>query len=164
MAAGFDFERDGIFALDIDTHNIGWASLRGSHHLTGTGRMRRDPFDKFLLMYSHWLRDLIQDHQPAVIAIEAPFVGHAAAAASLYQIHGVTKLVLASYRGVYDYVHNKTWKADICGDGNIPTADKRKGKIVRICKRMGFPVEGIDEADALCLALHMRKKLTNRLV
>ena len=163
MDTGVSF-KDGIFGLDIDTHNIGWAIVRGYHHNTGHGNLRRDPFDKFLLTYSHWLRDLIQEHAPAVIAVEAPFVGHVSAAANLYQIHGVTKLVLASYRGAYTYINNKTWKADICGDGNIPRADKMKGKIVRICKRMGFDVDQIDEADALCLALHMRKKLTNRLV
>lgn len=161
---GFSFDDDGILGLDIDTKNIGWALIRGSHHVTGHGKFRRDPFDKFLLMYSRWLRDLIQEQQPAVIAIESAFVGLPTAAAPLYEMHGVTKLVLASYRGTYGYVHNATWKKDICGKGNIATKDKKARVIVRICNAMGFAVDQIDEADALCIGLHMRKKLTGRLV
>jgi Holliday junction resolvasome RuvABC endonuclease subunit len=161
--SGVSFD-DGILGLDIDTKHIGWSLVRGSHHITGHGRFRRDPFDKFLLMYSRWLRDLIQEQQPSVIAIESPFVGLPTAVASLYEMHGVTKLVLATFRGAYDYVHNQTWKAQICGSGNITTAEKKAGKIVRICNDMGFKVDQIDEADALCIALLMRKKLTGRVV
>lgn len=113
-------------------------------------------------MYSKWLRDLIQEQQPAVIAIESAFVGLPTAVAPLYEIHGATKLTLATFRGAIGYVNNSTWKADICGNGRILTKDKKARKIVAICNEMGFAVDQIDEADALCVALHMRKKLTGR--
>lgn len=164
-ATGISFD-DAIFGLDIDSQHIGWAVVRGSHHQTGHGRFRQEPFGKFLLTYSHWLRDLVQEHQPAVICIEQPFVsaGKIPAVDKLYRMHGVTDMALAGYIGAIDTVYPGTWKKHVIGSGAITTKAKKGGVIVNHLVGMGFKVDQIDEADALAIALYERKKLTGRLV
>jgi len=160
---GVSFD-DVIMGLDIDTKHIGWAVVRGRDHVTGHAKFRCDNRGRFLMLFHHWLKDHVQDHQPAVICIENPFVGQPTAVGPLYEMRGVALMALAGYRGALDFVNIGTWKKEICGRGNISTKEKRAGKIVEIVNRMGFRVEQIDEADAMCIALHERKKLTGRLV
>lgn len=164
MKNGVSFD-DCFLGLDIDTKHIGWSVIRGSFHNTGHAVFDRLHFGKFLMMYRAWLRDLITEQQPAVICIELPFIGQPTAVGPLYKIHGVTEMTLAGFVGAVDHVHSATWKKQVCGRGNITTAEKRAGMIINIVNKMGFDdVDQIDEADALCIALHERNKLTGRMV
>ena len=155
---------DIVMGLDIDTQHIGWAVLRGHDHVADFVKFPRDDEGRFLTMLHHWIKHIVQEHRPAVIGLELPFVGQPSAVGPLYKMHGVTEMALAGYIGAVDRFHSGTWKKQVCGRGNITTKEKKAGLIVEIVNRMGFKVTQIDAADALCIALHSRNKLTGRLV
>ena len=161
---GVAFE-DVIMGLDFDTKHIGWATVRGHDHTTGHVMFPRDDWGRFLLLVQKWVKDMVRDHRPAVVCIEDVHVGKfASAAGPLYMQRAAALMALAGYVGAIDFATPGEWKRDICGRGNITTKEKKAGKIVEIVNRMGFKVSQIDEADALCIALFERKKLTGRIV
>ena len=151
---------DPIMGLDLSMARIGWAVVRGNRIDSGSVRLRGDLPD-FLPIYRRWLRDMVVSHGPYVVAVEAPMVGHGTGSTKISMcLSGATDEVMRKYIGLYLPINQAQWKKDICGRGNISSAEKNAGMVQHILKRdYGIETETVDEADAICVALAARKKL-----
>ena len=154
---------DPILGIDPSSSRIGWACLAGTAYETGEISFPGE-LDQKLDLYGRWLRDQIRMCRPAIVVIEEPFIGQGSAATVLYQMQGVARAALAQYIGVVEWVANKRWKAQVLGNGGITTEDKMKGVIKKAVNGLGFETYGLDDADAVCIAMYMRKRLFDRIV
>jgi len=159
--AGLRFE-DPILGIDPSSAAIGWGLIKGDAHESGVVRFKGEKGDK-LRCYRLWLKDMVRMAQPAIVAIEMPFIGQGSAAGVIYNYQGVALDALSTYVGAVDWVASSSWKSSVLGNGGITTREKQAGKIVEMVRLLGFHVEKIDEADALCIALHVRKKFFSRI-
>ncbi len=159
MTQGLDWD-DPILGLDLSSKCIGVAVLRGRNYHTEHLKLGKVPSlpDK-LHMFRRWLRMYVGQVMPAVIAIEAPFVGKASSAATSYQFNGVAQEALCKCICPVSFIHAPTWKKEICGRGNITTKQKETGAVMLALNHLNFDVRQLDEADALAVALCMRKQL-----
>ena len=133
--------------------------LRGKHYDTGHIKIGGKTSGDKLYNFRRWLRDMVRMHQPAVIAYELPFIGvNSNTVGVLYKYHGVFDETLSKFIGVIEPVHISTWKSQICCR-KIAKADKENGVVLNILSGHGFAVGQIDEGDAMCVALCVRKKL-----
>jgi Holliday junction resolvasome RuvABC endonuclease subunit len=143
--------------LDLSSTRIGYAVLRGDDLASGQLAFKGSLASK-LHYYRRWLHDMIERHRPAAIAVEDVFAGGDATPTSygpLYCLKGVTLEATSTYRGDLGFVHPSTWKSKICRR-KITTADKKAGLVVQILNSKGWYVTGIDEADAVAVALCRR--------
>jgi len=164
--AGLCFS-DPIMGIDPSSSTIGWSLLRGARYDSGVVKFKGEIDDK-LYSYHWWLRDMVEMHRPAIIGIEEPFMprgsnSFGSAPMVLQQFKGVTRLALAKAIMPKHWVENKTWKKEVLGNGGITTEQKAQGMIVRLISALGFEADHVDEADAICIAIYMRKKLFGRI-
>ena len=159
MAEGIDWN-DPILGLDLSSVCIGVAVLRGRDYHTEHINLRGELPEK-LHTFRRWLRWYVPRVQPAVIAIEAPIVGQGNSAATGYQFNGVAREALCKAICPVDEIYASTWKKQVHGNGRI---DKKKGHVLLSLNKMNFDVRQLDEADALSVALCMRKKLFGRIL
>ncbi len=159
---GLSFD-DPILGLDISEKCIGWAMLRGRHYETGHCSFGGKDVGTRLYHFQKWLRDMIRQNMPAVVANEQPFLGKPSAIATLYRYHGIHDMVMSQYIGMPYPVHAPTWKAKVCGNGRLTTKDKMAGAVLTCLANRGFHVAQIDEGDALSVALCARVEMFGRL-
>jgi Holliday junction resolvasome RuvABC endonuclease subunit len=161
-----------ILALDPG-HKLGWAvdgEAPGSL-ITGTEILPGKAPDngKTFLHFEDWLFDMIDVHKPNVLAWEAPIIFGGAKGSTTptnhFAIHfaiGIASIAeLAGERTGLD-----CWQAPLmtvrhhfCGDGKA-----KKDAVYDKCLEMGWPVKGLDAADAtaiwdLCAHVYRRDKL-----
>lgn len=159
MVDGIDWT-DPIVGFDLQTTVIGVAVIRGRDYRTEHLKLSGE-IDEKLHTFRRWLRWYIQENQPAIIACEAPIIykNRENAAIPILHFHGVFKEALCKCISAKLYIPEATWKKEVCGRGNITTAQKKNGAVMLALNHMNFDVRQLDEADALSVALCARKKL-----
>ena len=164
--AGLGF-RDPILGIDPSSSTIGWCVLRGSEYDSGCAKFRGELPEK-MNQYHWWLHDMVEEWRPAIIVLEEPFTPHGnksfgTAPMVLQQFKGAALVALANVTVPVYWVESATWKKYVLGHGGITTKQKAEGLIVQQLKGLGFQTSQVDEADAVCIALYMRKKFFDRI-
>lgn len=141
-----------ILALDLAT-STGWAAWDG--RLIASGKQsfplrRGESPGMRLLRFRTWIRGVIADLQPEVIAWEAPLAKGSGMARGGLTGEALAALVLVEAEGVRAQtttIYPATLKKHATGKGNAPKA----AMVSAARERWGVEPESHDHADALCV-------------
>lgn len=147
---GVDPEQDTFLALDLSS-NVGWCVMLPGGYQTGEECFKPP---RRLSDYRIWLTEAIKTWRPAIIFIEDIFINPHPSTKTLLHMHGVTLEVLENFNALWQYVGQSSAKAYVAHDGKMTAKAKKAGAMVRALQTLhGLDVTGIDEADALAVAL-----------
>ncbi len=153
MTPGLSFE-DVFLGLDIAT-KTGWAVVYGDVYRSGEVDLSGD---RRLSCFRELITELIEYWRPAVVFSEDVFINPRPSTKTLLHLHGNLLQLMECIQSPHVYVNQAKAKSFIA-DHMFSSQQKKGGAMVRALRKHGYHVDGIEEADALAVALTGRHSL-----
>lgn len=146
-----------VMGVDASSTRLAAVFLHGSEITTNTLHLPSDIAEACAIA-SQWMAEAIEDRQPRLVAVEAPFMhrAHPSGSVPMAQVNGAVLAGAARSRVVS--VTPSRWKKQVLGNGsakkevieqwvkaNYPLAHQSFLESGKLCQ---------DLCDALCIALH----------
>ena len=158
-----------ILGIDPGTNILGYGIIsvdsKGPHYVDmGVFDLRRikDPFEKLANIFAG-VTELIEEHNPAELAVESPFYGkNAQVILKLGRAQGAA-LTAAVMKGlpVAEYAPRKA-KIAICGNG--AASKEQVAMMIQKTLKVDLDPKYLDATDALAIALCHHYQMSNPLV